>query len=159
MKEIKIYLKELEIDFKEFFHPAVYTCEEAEKYHQGIKGIHSKNLFIKDKKSRRFYLVTVPADKKLDLDKLGEKLSDKLKFANEKELKEILDLTTGAVSPFGLINDKENKAIIVIDKAVWDSDFVSFPPNINTETLELEGKAFQNFIKSLKNKRIILEND
>lgn len=154
--EIKNHLVELGLSFKEFKHPPVYTCEEAERYNQDIKGIHSKNLFIKDKKSKIFYLVILPASKQLDMNKLGGLLNDKIKFANEEDLKNILGLNKGAVSPFGLINDKKNKVQIVIDKEVWDSEFVSFHPNINTETLELTKEDFHKFIKSLKNKLIII---
>jgi len=153
--EIKKYLKNLGINFKEFIHPAVYTCEEAEKYNQDIRGIHSKNLFIKNKKSKRFYLVIMPADKKLEIGKLSEILNDKIKFANEKDLKKILNLSSGAVSPFGLINDKERKTRIIIDKKIWESDFVSFHPNINTETIELSKKGFHKYINSLKNELLI----
>ncbi len=153
--EIKEYLKEKEIKFKTFTHPAVYTCEEAEKYNKKIKGIHSKNLFLKDRKSRTFYLVIQPANKKVDIEELSKQLKDKLKFANENDLKEILNVSTGAVSPFGLINDKEHKTIVVIDKEIWDSEFVSFHPNINTETLELTKQGFHKYIGSLENKLII----
>ena len=58
--EIKEYLKKLRIKFKVFKHPEVYTCEEAEQYSKDIKGIHSKNLFVKNKKSKAFYLVIIP---------------------------------------------------------------------------------------------------
>lgn len=153
----KKYLEEKEIKFKIFEHPSVYTCEDAEKYNKKIRGIHSKNLFIKNRKSKRFYLVIVPADIKLDMIYLGEKLGDKIKFSNEQDLKEILGLIPGAVSPFGLINDKEHKVIIIIDKKVWESDFVSFHPNINTETLELKREDFHKYIESLENEVRILE--
>lgn len=83
------------------------------------------------------------------MNKLSGILEDKLKFANEADLKEILGLETGAVSPFGLINDTENKVILVIDEAVWNSNFVSFHPNVNIETLELSKTDFHKYIDSL----------
>ena len=184
--EIKQYLKNLNIGFKTYSHPPLYTCEQAEKYNKEIKGIHSKNLFLKSKKSPNFYLIILPSSEKLNLKEFESLLNEKLTFANEKELKDILNLSAGAVSPFGLINDKENFAILqnsqesplkihsdkdkkmnysksskenkttlIIKKDIWNSDFVSFHPNINTETLELTGKDFQKYIGSLKNKMII----
>jgi len=153
--DIKKYLKENEINFRTYEHPAVYTCEEAEKYSKKIRGFHSKNLFLKNKKSITFYLVIVPAKKKTDLKKLSEITEDKLTFANEKDLKQKLKLSTGAVSPFGLINDEKGEIILIIAKEVWDSDYVSFHPNINTETLELSKQNFHKYINSLKNKLII----
>ena len=90
------------------------------------------------------------------MDELSEIVNDKIKFANENDLKEILSLSSGAVSPFGLINDKEGKVKVIIDKEVGESDFVSFHPNINTETLELSREDFHKYIKSLKNELILI---
>ena len=154
--KITEYLKKRGIKFNTFTHPPVYTCEEAERYNKEIRGIRSKNLFIKDRKSKRFYLVIIPANKKLELDRLEVILQDKLKFANNDDLKNILGLESGAVSPFGLINDKEAKVDVAIDKEIWNSDFVSFHPNINTETLELSKEGFHAYISSLKNKTKII---
>jgi Ala-tRNA(Pro) deacylase len=155
---IKTYLQELGINFKIFKHPPVFTCEQARKHriYENIRGIHSKNLFLKNRKSKKFYLVVLPEDKPMDLDELGKKFNEKLKFANEENLKEFLGLTPGSVSPFGLINDKQGKILVVIDDKIWNSDFVSFHPNINSETLELSGKDFQKYIKSLKNDFLII---
>lgn len=154
--DIKEYLKKLNIEYITHKHPKVYTCEQADNYNKQIKGIHSKNLFIKDRKSKNFYLIILPADKNLDIKKFEAILNEKLKFANEENLKEILNLTPGSVSPFGLINDKESIVHIIIDKEVWESDIVSFHPNINTETLELSGLNFKKYINSLKNKLTIV---
>ncbi len=156
-KSVKDYLNQLDIKFQTHKHPAVYTVGEAEKYYVNIKGIHSKNLFLKDRKARRFYLVVLKGDKQLNISNLEERLNEKLKFANEQELLQILDLTKGAVTPFGLINDKQAKVEVIIDKDIWEAETVAFHPNINTETLELKGKDFQKYIKSLKNKITILD--
>ena len=154
--DIKTYLTEMGIPFRAFSHPPVYTCEEAKKYSKGIRGVHSKNLFLKDEKSRRFYLVIIPEHKKLDMKGLGAVVGDRLKFANESDLKGILNLDSGSVSPFGLIYDREHKVELLIDKEVWESEFVSFHPNVNTETLEIPREGFHKYVSSLKNRiRII----
>jgi Ala-tRNA(Pro) deacylase len=155
--KIKDYLKKHKIEFKEFKHKPLYTCEQAEKCRTGINGTHSKNLFLKNKKSKRFYLVVLPSNKNLDFKLLGEKLNEKLKFANEGDLKSKLDLIPGSVSPFGLINNVEKDVILVLDKEVFNSEFVSFHPNINTETLELTNKNFHRYLDSLKNEKEVIE--
>ncbi len=154
--EIKQYLQKLKINFKTILHPAVYTCEQAKAHDSELRGIHSKNLFLKSKISDKFYLIIIPADEKLNIKQFESLLKDKLTFANETDLKQILSLTPGAVSPFGLINDKESKTSIIISKKIWNSDYVSFHPNINTETLELKSEDFHKYISSLKNKLIII---
>ena len=108
-------------------------------------------LFIKNRKSKKFWLIILPFDKKFDFKEFEKRLNDRLKFANINNLKEILELEPGSVSPFGLINDKENITKLLIDKEVWDSDWVSFHPNINTETLELKGEDFRKFAENCGN--------
>jgi Ala-tRNA(Pro) deacylase len=151
--DIKDYLVGAGIEFQLYTHSAVFTCEEAEncKEYKSIKGIHSKNLFLKDRKARRFYLIIMPIDKKLDLSEIEKISGDKIKFGNEDELKSILGLSKGSVSPFGLINDSEHKTIVYIDKIVWESEYVSFHPNINTQTIGLTGENFQKYIKKVGN--------
>lgn len=151
------YLKDNNINFKLFEHPAVFTCEEAEKYTKDVKGIHLKNLFLKDRKSKRFYLVIMPHNKRLDMKHLSEVLEDNLKFANEDNLKDILNLNPGSVSVFGLLNDKENQVKLIIHKDVVESEYVSFHPNINTQTLEIQQKEFEIYLKIVGNEFEILE--
>jgi len=147
---IKKYLKNLEIDFKTFKHPAVYTCEQADKYCKNIK-MRCKNLFLCNRKKTRFFLIILPADKKLELQVLEEKFGENLRFASEESLKNILGLDKGSVSPFGLINDKNHEVKVLIDRDIWESEFAHFHPNINTETLELSKKDFHKYINSLDN--------
>ncbi|WP_394240967.1 YbaK/EbsC family protein [Vibrio astriarenae] len=140
--EVKDYLLSNSIGFIAFEHKAVFTCEEAKAEKIGAKGIEVKNLFLKDKKSRRFYLIVAPEELVIDLKSLGLLLYEKLKFANETDLIEILGLTPGAVSPFGLLNDHQNQVKLILHKSVGESDYVQFHPNINTQTLELTQGEF-----------------
>ena len=153
---IKEYLRNLGINFNVHTHKPVFTCSEAEKECTFNNGIHSKNLFLKDKKATSFFLYVLPFNKKADLKELGKFLQCKLTFANETDLKDILGLTSGSVSVFGLINDRENKVNLVLDKEVYESKNVYFHPNINTETLELSQTDFNKYLKSLNNKIIII---
>lgn len=154
--KVKGYLKKLKISFTEHKHVPVYTVEESDKNYENIKGMHCKSLFIKDRKSKNYYLIILEGHKRLNLGNLEEQLGEKLKFANEAELDSILGIKPGSVSPFTLINDKESKVNVIIDQEVWDADIVAFHPNINTSTLDISGKDFQKYIKSLKNKFSII---
>ena len=157
--DIRGYLASLGIGFREFRHPPVYTCEEANKYNKEIRGIHSKNLFLKERKGRRFYLVILPEHKRASMEELGKIVDEKLKFANDDDLISILGVHAGSVSPFALINDKEHRVKVMIDREVWDSEYVSFHPCINTETFELLGKDFHRYIESLDNDRRVLDRE
>lgn len=156
MPDIKQYLEKLEIKFKTIEHPAFFTCEDADKCNIDFKSIHAKSLFLRGKKSENFYMIILPAEKRLEKSKFKAISGEKLQFGNEKEMKQILNVTPGSVSPFSLINDEQAKVNLIIDRQVWESEFVGFHPNINTQTLELTKQDFHKYINSLKNKLIII---
>jgi len=149
------YLQGYDIKYVLHQHPAVFTVAEAEIHCKNIPGMPGKNLFLKEKNKygeKRYFLVIMPALKRLDLKALQKKLEvKKLTFCNTEELKEILGLTPGAVSPFGLINDKENKVKVLIDEELWRAEIVNFHPNVNTASLELKREDFHKYIDSLQN--------
>ncbi len=157
-KKLLQWLEERNIKYILHTHPAVFTVEEAKKHCSFIPGLHCKNLFLKEKTgARRYFLVTMPSDKRMELKKLEVLLNgSKLTFAKEEELEKYLGLSTGAVSALGLINDTENEVIFVVDREVWESDSVVLHPNINTETLELQKEEFHKIITSTKNKMIVI---
>ena len=99
-------LSNLQILYEIHHHPPVYTVEEAEEHWKSIKGTHCKNLFVRNKKGNRHYLVILDSRKRADLRELNKQLGeDRLSFASPERLKRHLDLDPGSVSPFGLIND------------------------------------------------------
>lgn len=153
--EQKVYdtLDSLEIQYTRYEHPPVYTVEEAGKYWQDIEGAHCKNLFLRNNKGNRHYLVVLEQSKSADLKDLSAKLaSGKLSFASERRLMEHLGLETGAVSPFGLINDEKKAVTLVLDKSLQKKGSVNFHPNVNTATVNLSYRDFDKFLKHCGNK-------
>lgn len=148
------YLNLHEIKYEEFMHPAVFTVSESRNLKQKIPGLHCKCLFLKSKEEK-FYLVAMPAEKRLDMRKLCILLGvKKLNFGSPDELKENLSLSPGSVSVFGMINSTE--VILIIDKEVWDARQVGFHPNINTSTLVLSHYSLAKFYESLNSQKQIL---
>lgn len=148
-KEKRVYevLDDLGISYNRHEHPPVYTVEEAEKQWTDIIGAHCKNLFLRNKKGNRHYLVILEASKAADLKSLNKLLGeDRLSFASEKRLMKYLDLETGAVSAFGLINDKENHVKVVIDEDLTKAEAVNFHPNVNTATVGISFPDFEKFV-------------
>lgn len=153
MKDIYRVLEDLEIPFEKYEHPAVFTVEEAAQIDRGIDAGKSKNLFLRNKKGTTLYLVVVEAHKKVDLKLLSQKLLEsKLSFGSPERLFEILQLTPGSVSPFGLINDNEHLVDVIIDNDLLKHPKVSFHPNINTATLAITTNDFKKYLESLGNK-------
>lgn len=153
MNNIYQVLENLGIEFNKHEHPAVYTVEEAAGYDADPTAAKTKNLFLRNKKGDRFYLVVVGANKRLDLKKLAESLAEgKFSFATPERLKEYLGLTPGSVSPFGLINDQEKTVRVVVDKELLEKETIGFHPNINTATLVTKTKDFEKFLEWTGNK-------
>ncbi|MFA5250944.1 MAG: YbaK/EbsC family protein, partial [Parachlamydiales bacterium] len=138
--------------------PAVRNCEEAIQYCSHIPGLPSKNLFLHDPKSNRFFLIVLPAYKRLDLKKLAKTVAaSRLVFASPQKLEEILKLKPGAVSLFGLLNDPELTTELYIDLEVYNAETVSFHPNLNTKTLGLSKPMLEKFLKTIKHKTAIIK--
>ncbi|MBN1778674.1 MAG: prolyl-tRNA synthetase associated domain-containing protein [Candidatus Buchananbacteria bacterium] len=151
-KDLYSILADSNISYQKFDHEAVFTVDEAKKIRWDFTGAETKNLFVKNRNSDQYYLVVMLADKRADLKKLAAQLNEsKLSFASPEQLKEILGLTPGSVSPFGLINDEKHQTIVVVDQEIFNFEKVGFHPNINTATLALSTDDFKKFLTSTQN--------
>lgn len=136
--EIYEYLDSLCIEFKLFEHEAVFNMAELENIALPHPECEAKNLFIRDEKKRNYYLISVKGDKRVDLKEFRRQNNTKpLSFASEEDLKNILGLTPGSVTPLGLLCDEERKVHLFLD-----SDFlngiIGVHPNDNTATIYLK---------------------
>lgn len=148
-------LNELDIKYEEISHDKVMTVEEAMNLENMIEGIGSKNLFLTDKKA--YYLVILEENKRANIKELANILNcKKLSFASSERLKEVLDLEDGSVTPMGIINDKDNKVTLVIDKDLVGKKIL-FHPNINTKTMSITYDDLIKFI-DFENHKFILED-
>lgn len=155
MKLEKI-LEELNIKYDKLKHEPLFTVLEAQKIKGKIKGVGCKNLFLKDKKEKYFLLV-VEDEKKIDLKLVAKILEVKsLSFARDDELKSILNLTSGSVTPLGIINDKDKKALLVFDKELANK-ILLVHPNINTETWALDFKDLVKVFDYFQHDYVLVE--
>jgi Ala-tRNA(Pro) deacylase len=152
MKEVYNLLDGLGIKYEIFDHPAVFTVEEARKIKIDGDFGESKNLFLRNKKGDKHYLVVMGAFKPLDLKKLGEIIGEKnLSFASPDRLLKHLKLTPGSVSPFGLINDTNKEVTLILDKDFLKNPKLGLHPNTNTQTIVLKTSDFLKVIESIGN--------
>jgi Ala-tRNA(Pro) deacylase len=148
-KSKKVYetLDGLGIGYEVYQHPPLPTIEEAVKYWGNIEATHCKNIFFRNHKGNRHYLVVIDHRQDLAIHDLEKRLKQgKLSFASPERMQKYLGLTPGSVSPFGLINDSENHVHLFIDENLRKAVKISFHPNINTATVVL---AFNDFIRFL----------
>lgn len=153
--KLENYLKENSVNYIFHEHPAIFTVEESKKLIKNKTYLHTKSLFLKDE-NRNFYLISLSADKRLDIKFLEKHLSvKKLKFGSPEELKEKLRLTPGSVSLFGMINSTD--VFLIVDKEIWAAEKSGFHPNINTATLEIDHNNLQKFYNSLNCRKEIID--
>ena len=154
MDEQKVYdiLGELKISYTKHEHPPVYTVDEAEQHWKNITGAHCKNLFLRNKKGKNHYLVIAKSEKRVNLKALTSRIGeDRLSFASPERMLRYLGLEPGAVSPFGLINDRENAVVVVIDRDLKEASHVNFHPNVNTATVGITFTDFERFLSHCGN--------
>lgn len=145
-------LAELGIAYERHEHPPVPTVEDAARHWAGIDATHCKNLFLRNQKGNRHYLVVLLHSKKADLRAVADQIGDgKLSFASPERLMTHLGLAPGSVSPFGLINDRSRAVRVVLDRDLKTAARVSFHPNVNTRTLVLAREDFEKFLAAAGN--------
>ena len=157
-QEVFAYLEKMDIGYQVNEHPAVYTMEEMEKLGLDKLGGIVKNLFLRDAKGRRHFLVMMCQDKKVDLKDLQGKIgSTSLRFASEERLRKYLGLEKGAVSPLGIINDAEKAVEMVMDNDLKEFELLGVHPNDNTATLWLLRTDLEKIITDRGHQLICLD--
>ena len=127
-------------------HPAVFTCAEADLYHAGVDAVSTKNLFLCDKKGRRFFLAVTSCEKSVKLDNLSLQLnSPHLRFGSEENLMRLLGVTRGSVTMMGLANDTEHQVELWVDEEIWQGQNFLCHPLVNTATLILSKSELERF--------------
>lgn len=135
-------------------HPAVFNMEELEAIELPYPDADAKNLFIRDDRRRNYYLITVKGNQRVDLKQFRKRFETRpLSFVQPDELMSILGLIPGAVTPFGLLNDEENKAALYIDRTFREgSGLVGVHPNDNTATVWIKTDDLIRIISEHGNK-------
>lgn len=145
-------LSALGITFERYEHPPVASAVAAEEHWSGIAAAHCKNLFLRNQKGTRHYLVILKHLKRADLRAVADQIGDgKLSFGSPERLMAHLGVTPGSVSPFSLIHNAAHDVRVCIDRDLKLAERISFHPNINTATLVITFADFERFLASCGN--------
>ena len=150
----KLYqtLEKLNISFDYYEHPAAPTIEEAMQYWKDIDATHCKNLFFRNHKGNRHYLVVFDHRKMLNVKMLESMLRQgKLSFASEERMGRYLGVKPGSVTPLALINDSDNHVKLFIDNDIKLGSKVSFHPCINTASIVIKTDDLVKFLNHSQN--------
>jgi Ala-tRNA(Pro) deacylase len=151
-EELYLLLDNLSIKYEYHEHPPVATIEDARIHWRDYNSGRCKNIFFRNHKGDRHYLVILEHLNQLNIHDLEKRLKQgKLTFASPERLKKHLGVMPGSVSPFGLINDKEKNVHVFIDSKLLDYERLAFHPNDNTATLVISRVDLIRFIECLGN--------
>ncbi len=152
-QQIYEHLKSRGVAFEVTEHPAVWNMEDVAQLDLPYPEADAKNLFVREDKTRNYLMITVRGDKRADLKALrkAEGLRQ-LKFASEEELKEVLDIVPGAVTPLAVLNDRTHRVRFLIDDCfLHPPGRIGVHPNDNTATVWLKAEDLASLIRSCGN--------
>ena len=140
------------IPFEYYEHPEAPTIEIAAQYYRGEGTTLCKNLFFRNHKGNRHYLVIMNSTKAMDIHAIEHMLHQgKLSFASPERMMRYLGVRPGSVSLFTLINDTNHEVTLFVDKELLKADKVSFHPNDNTASLVISKEDMLRFIENIGN--------
>ena len=149
-QQIYDYLKKHKIKYEVTEHEAVFNMTELGLVDAPYPGREAKNLFVRDDKKQNYYMITVKGAKRVDLKKFKKDYNTRhLSFASADDLQNILHLTPGAVTPLGLLDDKDHKASLFLDEEfLQDNGIIGVHPCDNTATIWLQTEDLIKLIKA-----------
>lgn len=150
----KVYerLRELGIEYEYYEHPEAPTIEIAQQFYRGEGTTLCKNLFFRNHKGNRHYLVIMDARGEMDIHRMEKSLRQgKLSFASEERMMKWIGVRPGSVSLFGLVNDSEKGVKLFVDKNLLEVEKVSFHPNDNRASLVISREGMLKFIEASGN--------
>jgi len=148
-QDVYDYLTEKGIAYEVTEHKAIFHMGEDTGVAFPYPGCDAKNLFLRDKKKKEYYLITVKGDKRVDLKRFRDEHGTRaLTFASPEDLLALMALTPGSVTPFGLLNDAECRVRFYLDSDFFDAPGkIGVHPNENTATLWLDAADLEALIR------------
>lgn len=160
-KEMRVYdlLDSLSIPYERTDHQAAMTMEDCQEIDRILEVVICKNLFLCNRQHTHFYLLMMPGDKTFKTRDLSGQLgTSRLSFAEPEYMLEFLDITPGAVSVMGLMNDKENHVQLLIDRDILSGELMGCHPCVNTSSLRMKTKdILDRFLPAVGHAPIVVD--
>ncbi len=141
-------------------HPPLFTVAESQALRGELPGGHVKNMFMKDKKGA-IWLATCLEDRRIRIRDLEKEIGAKgLSFGREELLWEVLGVLPGAVTPFGLINDRAAQRVrVALDAQMLARDPLNFHPLHNEATTTISKDGFLKFLALTGHEPVLVDFD
>ncbi|MBL26520.1 MAG: DNA-binding protein [Rhodospirillaceae bacterium] len=158
-EDLLAHLARLGITTETVRHDPLFTVEESRRLRGTIPGTHCKSLFLKDKKGQ-LWLVVAEEERDVDLKRLPALIgAAKLSFGKPELLLQVLGVTPGSVTPFALINDKENQVKVVLDAEMMEEPLLNYHPLTNEATTTIRSTDLLRFIAACGHEPYIVSFD
>ena len=149
MTDLYQFLKERHIEYKRYDHAPVFTVSDVERLVPRLPAAKTKNLFLRNKKGNRHFLVVVPAEKRVDIKALSDVIgAGRLSFGSPDRLKKYLGIEPGSVSILAIIMDPDNAVEVIFDENLWQEEAFQFHPLVNTSTLLISRDSLVRFLNA-----------
>ena len=159
-KEVRTYdfLDKLNIEYERIDHEAAMTMDVCAEIDEALGAMICKNLFLCNRQETTFYLLMIPGDKKFKTKDLSAQIgSSRLSFAKETYMEEFLDITPGSVSVLGLMNDREHRVQLLVDRDVLKGNYIGCHPCINTSSLRIRQKdMWEKIVPALEHEPVFV---
>ncbi len=150
-------LKSLGIAWTVHAHVPVFTVEEAKNLRGELDGLHTKNLFLKDKRGG-LWLVVAREELNLDLNALAKNIgAPRFSFGKAALMVETLGIAPGAVTPFALMNDRNFRVTAIFDQTMMEGGILNFHPCRNDKTMGIAAEDLLKFVKSTGHEPLMVE--
>lgn len=160
-RELAVYdlLDELGISYERTDHEEANTMEACNEIDRVLGTIICKNLFLCNRQKTSFYLLMMPGDKPFKTKDLSKQInSARLSFAEPEYMEEYLHIKPGAVSIMGLMNDKEHRVQLLMDREVLESDTLGCHPCVSTSSLKFRTKdILEIFLPAVAHEPVIVD--
>lgn len=152
-KEERCYdlLEKLGIEFCRVDHDYanhIDDCHEVEK----ILGCEiCKNLLLTNRQQTELYLLLMPGDKPFKTKVLSKQIGTaRLSFGTPEQMLSALDITPGSVSVLGLMNDREGRVHLLVDRDLQGEEYFGCHPCINSSSLRIRSAdVFEKLIPAM----------
>lgn len=160
-REVRVYdlLDNLGIEYLRTDHEDANTMEACNAIDKVLEVVICKNLFLCNRQKTEFYLLMMPGDKPFKTKNLSKQIgSARLSFAGSEYMEKFLDIKPGAVSVMGLMNDKENRVKLLIDKDVLQGEYIGCHPCVSTSSLKIKtDDVLEKFLPAVGHTPVIVE--
>lgn len=161
-RELAVYelLNRLDISFERIDHSEANTMEACQAIDLALDAVICKNLFLCNQQRTEFYLLMMPEGKKFKTKDLSKQIgSSRLSFGEAVYMERFLHITPGSVSVMGLMNDKENRVQLLIDRKVLaESGYFGCHPCMNTSSIRLKlSDLLEKFLPAVHHEPLVVE--